>query len=202
MGEIVVYACDVGSIARRRFAWTSSRRGEDGSREIGELVDEVVENLNSGNKAAIGFECPLFIPCASLSKDVGKARVGDGNRAYTAAPGACAAMTGLSEMAWVLNEIHKRMPGEKATTSWKAFLGGEANVFVWEAFVSGKKELTDHIQDACQAVMSFQEHQDNLEQASCVSCENPLSFAGAIILWSEMSDDTRLLRTPCIVIKP
>jgi len=75
-------------------------------------------------------------------------------------------------------------------------------VFVWEAFVSGKKERTDHIEDAYQALTAFQENQDNLEQASCVSCENPLSFAGAIILWSGMSDDFSLLKMPCVVIRP
>ena len=133
-----------------------------------------MSDIKAGNRIAIGFECPLFIPCTALSKDVGKARVGDGDKAYTAAPGACAAMTGLSEMAWVLHEIHERMPDEEATTSWKVFLGEEANVFVWEAFVSGKKERTDHIEDAYQALTAFQENQDNLEQASCVSCENPL----------------------------
>jgi hypothetical protein len=199
---MIVYACDVGSIARKRFGWTSSTRGAKGSRDIEELVDEVVKDVKAGNRIAIGFECPLFIPVTVSSKDVGKARVGDGDKAYTAAPGACAAMTGLSELAWVLHEIHEKMPDVKATTSWTAFLGGEASVFVWEAFVSGKKELTDHIRDAFLAVRAFQENQDNLEQASCVSCENPLSFAGAIILWAGMSDDLSLLKTPCVVIRP
>ena len=202
MGEVVIYACDVGSIARNKFAWTSSTRGEAGSGDIEELVEEVVGDIKANQQIAIGFECPLFIPCPEFSEDVGKARSGDGDRAYTASVGASAAMTGLSQVAWILCAVHARCPEAEATTSWQTFIDNNVDLFIWEAFVTGKDKAADHIHDAYVAMKAFQKNIERIEEASCVSCPNPVSLAGAMILWSGMSDDLNLLHIPCITLRP
>lgn len=202
MGETVIYACDVGSIAGGNFAWTSSARGKRGSIDINELVAEITRDIRSGGKIAIGFECPLFIPCPVASSDIGKARDCDGNKAYTSSVGASVAMTGLSQVAWILNEIHKTCPNTKAATSQHEFLNGEADILVWEAFVTGESKGKDHVQDAYIAMRAFQLNQEAEGKGTGDSSPNPMSFAGAIILWSGMASDPSLLRTPCIVIKP
>ena len=199
---MIVYVCDVGSIAKRNFAWTSSARGKRGSIDINELVAEITRDIRSRNKIAIGFECPLFIPCPVASSDIGKARDCDGNKAYTSSVGASVAMTGLSQVAWILNEIHKKCPNVKATTSWRAFTKGEADILIWEAFVTGDSKGADHIQDAYIAMKAFQLNQEAKERGIVDSCSNTMSFAGALILWSGMASDLSLLRQPCIVIKP
>lgn len=196
-----IYACDVGSIKRGNFGWASSRGGSRGSTDIEDLVSHVAKDLNEGVKVALGFECPLFIPCPERAEGIGRARVGDGNRAYTSNPAACATVIGLSELAWVLSRIHENCPDVRATTRWNELNRGDSELFIWEAFISGTDKGADHIEDAELAVRAFEKNLESLDDASCVTCENPASFAGMFILWAGLSGDITLLGDACIVLK-
>jgi hypothetical protein len=196
-----IYACDVGSIKRNNFGWASSHSGSRGSKDIAALVKSVVTDFSSGTKVSMGFECPLFIPCPTRLEDIGSARVGERNRAYTSSPAACATVTGLSELAWILKKIHEECPEARATTRWSEFIEGNSQLFIWEAFISGVDKGADHIEDASLAVRAFEKFLKADDRASLVTCDRPASFAGMLILWAEMSDDVTLLRDPCIVLK-
>ena len=164
-------------------------------------MSSVAKDLNEGVKVALGFECPLFIPCPDRAEEIGRARVGDGNRAYSSSPAACATITGLSELAWVLSRVHERCPDARATTRWNEFNEGDSELFIWEAFISGADKGMGHIEDALIAVKAFEKRLQAIDGASVVSCKNPVSFAGMLILWAGMSDDLTLLGDSCLVLK-
>jgi hypothetical protein len=206
---IVVYAVDPGSISANRFAWATSKDPNLSSTSLEQLASQIVADLLERRKVAIGFECPLFIPSPTATENLGRARTGDcsretGNKPFTAAAGACAAMIGMCLLTWLLRELKQRSPDAKATTRWKEFADGAANVFLWEAFVSGseKAKPPSHHGDAMLAIRAFQRSVERMDSATRVTCECPFSLAGAAILWAELSSDLTLLHGPTIVLRP
>jgi hypothetical protein len=205
--DIVAYAVDAGSIPKGRFAWACSKDRSAWSSSIDELAEAIAADLRGRRKVALGFECPLFIPVSDEPDELGKARDGEctpetGSKPFTAAAGACATMTGLPSLAWVLRAVHEGAPEAKATTRWDAFESGDAEVFVWEAFVSGKEKTNSHQSDALAAMEAFEKSLSAMSTPTRVTCENPLSLAGTAILWAGMSDDLSLLHDAAVVLRP
>jgi hypothetical protein len=97
--------------------------------------------------------------------------------------------------------IESNLREARATTRWDEFVEGDSQLFIWEAFISGTDKGVDHIEDAMIAVRAFEKNLKALNSASCVTCENPASFAGMLILWAGLSDDITLLGDACIVLK-
>ncbi|MDB5328201.1 MAG: hypothetical protein JWM57_3770, partial [Phycisphaerales bacterium] len=96
------------------------------SSDIDALASSIVTDIQNGDSVTIGVECPLFLPCPDVSKFLGTARDGEcsietGNKPFTASSGACAMVTGIQGIAWVLREIHRQCNQVKATTRWDAF---------------------------------------------------------------------------------
>src|SRR5688572_27124533 len=126
LSDITVYACDVGSVAQGNFWWCSSHEGREPSSDLRAFSEALVTDLRSGMPVALGVECPLFIPCPSDLADIGRARRGEcgretGNKPYNAPAGACAVMTGLPALGWVLREVKKACPSASATTNVNEF---------------------------------------------------------------------------------
>ncbi len=59
-----------------------------------------------------------------------------------------------------------------------------------------------HYGDALLAVAAFEHAAREGAPESRVTCEAPLSLAGAVILWSGMSTDVSLLREPALGLRP
>jgi predicted secreted protein len=206
-GQIVNYVMEAGSVSKKRFAWLSSTARTSRSSDIKLQAASMVEDLRSGKKLSLGIECVLFIPCPSSAASLGCAREGEctpetGNKPFTASAGACATVTGLQTLLWVLSAVQKECPAASATTRWKDFVEGGADIFVWEAFVSGSEKGADHHDDALLALDAFERSIGSTDIATRVSAEDPLSFAGAVILRSKLSTDLSLLSEPCIVLRP
>lgn len=163
-----VVAVDVGSV-RSNFAWAGldlpGRRpvGEGGRNPEGSAV-AVLDALGSGVPVALGFEAPLVVPVSPVGLDgwmtLGRARQGetvDGHsRPWSAGAGSGALATGLVQMAWLLERIGSSIPTLRCTTRPELWLAGDADLFVWEAFVSeiGKPVpagITQHAADAAAA---------------------------------------------------
>lgn len=206
---ITTYVIDAGSIPRKKFAWVSSGDRKKRSRDIEELAADICRDIAIGRKVSIGIECALFIPCTEDPNKLGKARKGDcapetGSKAFTAAPGACATMTGLPALAWVLHRIKQEHPDITATTQWDDFRAGKAHLFLWEAFVSGKEKAASgkHHDDALLALKAFENDAEDGRLESRVTAENPFSLPAATILWAGLSEDVSLLHEPCVVLRP
>ena len=84
--SLIVYCADVGSIAKKNFAWAriddEERSLPETSEDIRRLGDVVGQDLDSGFKVALGFECPLFVPLPTEPELLTKARTEDGNRPW------------------------------------------------------------------------------------------------------------------------
>jgi hypothetical protein len=205
--DLVIYVADVGSIAKKKFAWVSSAEPKAACRDIRAMGDAIANDLRSQRKVAIGFECPLFIPCPEDEEQLGRARKGEcspltGNKPFSASAGACVAMTGLPELGWVLRHVKSECPNARATTQWREFDEGDADIFAWEAFVAGKSKGKSHHEDARRALQAFQDACGQIEGASCVTCDAPFSLAGALVIWAGLSDDESLLHKTCSVLRP
>lgn len=205
MKELIVYCADIGSIRKHRFGWARDSKAElNSNSDIRELVQNVAKDLNNGNKVALGFECPLFVPISDDPIRLTSARDGEGNRAWCAGAGAGALATGLTETIWILKNIRDLIKDKKipAFLSWPSFDKAGQGIFLWEAFVSGEAHGENHIDDAKRAVQKFLSSLPNIENANAITeVINVHSLIGAALLRTGWSEDLALLKMPCLVIK-
>ena len=142
---VAICCADIGSIKNDNFGWAvvhGDRHG--GGKAIGGLVEEVVGSLAAGVKVALGFECPLWVPVTDDPSGLTAGRAVDGNRAWSAGPGPSVLATGLTETAWILRETRRGLEEQGASLppaylDWDEFTGATTGIFLWEAFVTGKR---------------------------------------------------------------
>jgi hypothetical protein len=171
-----------------------------GGTEIVELVEAVAEDLASERRVALGFECPLYVPVPENPLELGKARLGEGNRSWSAGVGAGALATGLVEVAWILRALRKRAADTAIHLDWTEFKAA-GGLFLWEAFVTDRAKAATHVDDATVAASAFLDALPDPEQRNAVTTAEPLSLLAAALLWSGWADAGKLLRTPSLVIK-
>ena len=207
--DLAVYAVDVGSVARKRLGWARAY-APDGKvdpraqeTDIERLVDMLAADLQASRPVALGFECPLYIPVPARAQLLGKARVGEGNRSWSAGAGTGALATGLVEACWVLRALRKRVGEMPAHIDWLSFKRAGRGLFLWEAFVSAKAKATDltHHGDAAIAVERFFALLPDPTSADVLDAPFPISLIGAAMIWSGWSDDVGLLQSKCLVVK-
>lgn len=207
MERLAVYCADVGSIKQGNFGWAREEvpveeiERHRGGTEIVDLVEALAEDLGADGRAALGFECPLFVPVTEDPLRLGVARPGEAARPWSAGAGTGALTTGLVQAAWVLAELRKRRPGDRAYLDWAAFETAGTGLFLWEAFVTEKAKAVTHFDDATIAVACFTAALPDPMSSNAVTAERPLSLVGAAALWAGWSDEVELLRAPCLVLK-
>jgi hypothetical protein len=199
-----IFCADIGSVKARRFGWFGA--GPDGrsvpGSSIEELASAVAEKITGGEKVALGFECPLYVPLRDDPMLLTKARSGEGNRSWSAGAGCGALATGLVEVTWLLEQIRINTPKSAAAfLDWKAFWASNGGLFLWEAFVSGKAKGSGHAHDAEIAVQKFHAALPNPELANAISEQSVLSLIGASMLRAGWSANAQHLSEPCLVIK-
>ena len=212
MRNVAVYVADAGSVPSGNFGWA---RGDAADRErvphegtdIDGMVNAMVRDLRSGVGVALGFECPLFLPVPADAAALGKARAGEcsketGNKPFTGSAGACAAVTGVVELAWILRRLHQEHPTCIGTLDWAALAAGQASLFLWEAFISGKEKGATHVSDATLGVRAFLANLESPMAANRVTAESPFSLAGALLLWSGLTSEIQCLHLPVPVLRP
>jgi hypothetical protein len=187
-----------------RFGWfgTDPEGNSMSGSSIEELASAVSNKITSGTKVALGFECPLYVPLRNDPMLLTKARIGEGNRSWSAGAGCGALATGLVEVTWLLEKIRTNTPKSVAAfINWKAFENSDNGLFLWEAFVSGNAKGSGHVHDAQIAVQKFQAALPNPELANAISEQNVFSLIGASMVRSGWSTNVQLLSEPCLVIK-
>ena len=197
---MLVYA-DVGSVPKGNFAWWSNAREEGTSPES--LSAAVASALLSGQSVALGFECPLFVPIPEREFELGKSRIGEGNRAWSAGAGAGALAAGLVQVCWVLQKIRASVPERIiGCMPWSTFLESQPSLLIWEAFVSGSAKGNTHLADAERAVNAFERSLPNPSVSSAISPSGATySLADAALLRTGWSTDIAFLQQACIVIR-
>lgn len=210
MNGFVVWVADVGSVKRNRFGWcrAESKDNHNSGADIDTFSKGIAEDLSTGMSVALGFECPLFVPVTDDPIYLTSARQGEGSRSWSAGAGCGALATGLTETVWIFENIRRLVHVKvRPTFNWEQFTMGRANLFIWEAFVTGKaKARTDDgeradMGDAMIAARTFWDRHLNIIQANCVTAQNPYSLVGAALLRSGLIQDIKILSEPCVVIK-
>lgn len=204
INNIIVWATDIGSVRQDRFGWcriTSQSQSVTG-KDISAFVEGVVNDLSNGKKVALGFECPLFVPVANDPQNLTRARQGEANRAWSASAGSGSLVTGLTICAWVFEKIYQSAQiSIQPTVEWASFISTEANLFIWEAFVSGIAKAISHHGDAEIAAQTFWAKYPHIAEANAITAPNPYSLVGAALLRAGLTKDLSILSKPCIVIK-
>lgn len=207
--ELIIYVADAGSVSKDNFHWVCSRDVETSAIDPRALAAAVALDLNSGNRVALGYESPLFVPADRDPNSLGRSRDGEcqqatGNRPFTAGAGAAVLATGIQSIAWVLRETKHLAPNATASTRWADFRGGACPLFVWEAFVSGSEKAypPSHGGDAALAIAAFRQVSSRDDNPTRVHCSKAFSLVGAAVVWSGLSNDLTLLAEPCVVLRP
>lgn len=204
MAQIAICCADIGSVEQGKFGWASCPEAADADHASPRsLVRFVAERLEAKVKVALGFECPLWVPVADEPSDLTKARIGEGNRAWSARAGAYTLAIGLTEVAWILDQIHHEVPGAESFLDWEEFKTAANGLFIWEAFVTADAKRDSHKADAQAAIEAFE---DALPDPSLSNALVPAgrvrSLIGGALLWSSWTKDLKKLDEPSIVIKP
>ncbi len=213
---LAIYCADIGFIKNDHFGWAVVAGDQHrGGKEIGGLVDDAVGSLAAEIKVALGFECPLWVPVSDDPSGMTAGRVVDGNKPWSAGAGASALAAGLTESAWILREIRRRLRGRVVSLpsthlDWEEFAGSETGIFLWETFVTGEgkargreAETDEHVADAMTACKEFAERLPSPGRGwDCEPSHAVQSLIGSAIFWSGWSEDLDLLRARCLVVKP
>ena len=203
MKEIIIYCADIGSIKNNNFGWCRGYNSKfDEGTDIIEFSSRISKDLSEGKMVALGFECPLFVPISKNPLFLTAARQGEGDRAWSAGAGCGALSTGLTESVFILNEIKKHSTQKVTPTfNWNYFINDNANLFIWEAFITKEAKVTSHSGDAKVTVMSFEKSLPNIEEANSILVDNSYNLVAAAILRVGLSENINLLCETCIVIK-
>ena len=205
--KLTIYCADIGSVAKGRFGW-ARLVGDQSHMDncMVAFVDDIACAVAQGRKVALGFECPLWVPVLTKPQYLTKGRRVDGNRAWSATPGATVLATGLTQVAWILDELRSRL-NEQGTSlpsahlAWSEFLCSESALFFWEAFVTGEAKGSEHAEDALIACREFAARLPDPAE-KCKPEPRVRSLIGGALLWAGWSANLDLLRMPCVVVRP
>jgi hypothetical protein len=204
VNNLAILCADIGSVAKKRFAWaelTPKQEWVSGT-DIEVFAARIADNLDRGNATALGFECPLYVPIAEEPERLTSKRSGEGNRPWCAGAGSGALATGLAEVAWLLETVQRsiRRP-ESAYLRWPDFTAGGRGLFLWEAFVSGTSKRESHEGDATAAVEAFHAALPDPHLSNALTVTRAFSLIGAAMLRTGWGTDLSLLAEPCLVIR-
>lgn len=202
MENLAVVCADIGSVAKRRFAWWESE--DMHGRDPSSLAARVGALLNEEIPVALGFESPLYVPLPEDENLLAKARPIDGNRAWSAGAGCGALATGLVQVAWVLESIrrHTAVKVPTAYLNWDEFACAQRGLLLWEAFVSGASKKGNHLTDAQAGAAAFAE-QLSVHGRPFAEPGEPTVFSlvGAALLRTGWTTDVGVLSQSCPVVR-
>lgn len=200
----VIAASDIGSIKSGNFGWAidNPEAGRSQGTDIDAFIDGLISNLKSGNKVALGFEAPLFVPVRDEAIKVASARRGEGNRSWSAGAGTGALATGLVQTLYIFRKLHQSGIHDLTTeVDWYKFSSGTGSLFIWEAFVTAAAKGITHEDDAVLAVEAFTSALPDPTVSNAIEEEETFSLVGAGLLRAGLSTDISLLEKPVLVIK-
>jgi hypothetical protein len=194
--SIHVAVVDIGSLKNLGWAVQGPRVEEKGA-DIDALVEALTAAINAG-PLALGFEAPMFVPYGREPSSLDKGRQCDGDRAFSAAAGACVLTKALVIVPYILQQLRKRARDARPTFKWLEPLLGR-DLLLFEAFVTHTSE-SSHIECAQLALTKFQKmRRDGTLQSA--EQEPTLNLLGAILLRMRWTDDLTVLSEPCLVVR-
>lgn len=199
-----LFCADIGSTSGGNFGWYGrlSSGADVRGTDMSALCTAVADQLNAGGTVALGFEAPMFVPLRSDPLELTKRRKGETSPNWIGGPGAAVLATALAQVPWMLRDIRSKLSViGLATLSWDDFVARRANLFLWEAFVSGGAKGESHMHDAEIAVRAFEAALPDPSQRNTINELTVSSVLGAALLRTAWSTDVALLAQSCIVIR-
>lgn len=206
--KLIFHCADIGSVKNGNFGWARLSADDPTAecttgRDIRDFVDSISADLEAGNRVALGFECPLFVPIPDDPARLTSARPGEGSRPWSAGAGAGALATGLTEVSWILEQVGRKVRNRPAVfVDWPAFQEATEGLFIWEAFVTQDAKSATHCRDAELAVRIFASALPEVDRHNAVVCEGTVrSLFGAALLQTGWATDLAWLGRSCIVLR-
>lgn len=213
-----VVGVDIGSVrSPSKFAWALVDSPEDALLSSGDdpegAVQALARSLAEHGGVVLTVEAPMSIPVPQPTSHewplLGRARTGEGNRAWAAGAGAGALATGIAQTAWMLSRLHILAPQATATTQAQRFRAGEADLLLTEAFVSGTGKPVavaagQHAADAEAAARATLTYlNDGPEDFPVVECSprRPLNLLAALADWADIPVPRDELHSEVLVIR-
>ncbi len=198
----VVAVIDVGSPKAGRLGWAFQR--VDDPVETGSNLDEIIDRTGAAlevTSVALGFEAPLFVPYRNDAMTLTNARAGEGNRPWSAGPGATVTTTALAIVPYTLARLRELAPNAKANLDWRNYHPERRTLFLFEAFVSGLAKGTTHCDDAAIALQDFRTQACDGKFNSAIIEPSVLNLIGAALLRTGWTKDISVLEQDCLVLK-
>jgi len=177
---MLIAAVDVGS--PKNIGW-AIHDGPTGCGNLDLLVAEIAQALKASEPVSLGFEAPLWVPRKRAFHRMTANRGGIEarmSRPWSAGAGCGALAAGVANVAWVFEALNEILGAIRCTTIPSLFSSGEAELLVWEAFVSGNLKALTHEGDAELAVHAFVTAWPNL--ISSIPDEPSINLAASTIL--------------------
>jgi hypothetical protein len=199
-----IFCAAIGSVSGNNFGWFG--RLSDGTAisgtDITAFVTELAKRLNGGNRVALGFEAPMFIPLRENPLELTRCRRGETTPNWIGGPGGAVLATAMAQVPWILGDLKPRLSLRiNATTDWTHFKSKHSEIFLWEAFVCGVAKGTSHVADAEVAVRAFLATLPDPPASNAIHEPSVTSILGLALLRTGWSKDISFLQHSCVVIK-
>jgi hypothetical protein len=194
-----VAVVDIGRLANLGWVVEGASVKESGT-DI-DLCIEVLARAMKNGPLALGFEGPMFVPYGRKRCDLDKCRKGEGDRAFSAAAGACVLAKGLVIVPYILEGLRCRVKAARPTFNWHSQLLKQ-NLLLFEAFVTNMGKSVSHEGCAQLAINQFLKGWKNRASfESSVEERCTMNLLGALLLRIGWTDDLTMLSAPCLVVR-
>jgi hypothetical protein len=196
-----VAVIDIGR--RENTGWAIDGPRPSQGNLIDDCIDALAVALDEGS-LALGFEAPMFVPLHRESSNLTRGRVGESDRACTAAAGCSVLVSGLVVVPYVLHKLRSRSPTATGTFDWTAPLTARGQLLLFEAFVTHQSKIDKdpHIRDAKLAIGKFREGmRDPRSLQSAIHEPSCLNLMAAALLRTGWTTDLAILSQPCLVVR-
>ena len=158
-----------------------------------EICIEFLAKAMQVGPLALGFEAPMFVPYGRKNCDLDKARVGEGDRAFSASAGACVLTKGLVIVPYILEGLRRHAVASRPTFKWREKLSA-GDLLLFEAFVTHVGESVGHVECAQLAIKQFpKKWEERAARESAVEEPHSLNLLGAMLLRMGWADDKMML---------
>ena len=196
---VLTAVVDIGSPAKGRLGWYASP-ADQGGQDVEALTDLLAAALRQG-PCALGFEAPMFVPYGRGLDRLTSARIGEGNRPWSAGAGAGALATALVVVPHILQRLRKKAPTARAVLDWRQPPTNADELLLFEAFVSSSAKGLDHVDDARRATKKFEAACGHLEGGNAIGEEHCLGLLGAALLRTGWTTELAVLNAPVLVVR-
>lgn len=202
-----VAVIDIGSPKQGNIGWAIVGRKSDCGADLDKCVESLARALEAG-LLALGFEAPMFVPMREEPKALTEARCDEGDRAFSAGPGAAVLVTSTVVAPYVLRRLKKAVPDATATLGWHDWPDNAREpkqMLLFEAFVTNQNRKKDkrHVEDAKLAAEElYPRLKKKRKIESAVTVDECFSILGAMMLRTGWSSDIGILSESCLVVRP